>query len=144
MPAILLRLLPHALAVAAILGGLWYIDLRGYQRAQADAARERLITALMLTRAVRQTEAQLGERLAVIASTVDVQIAGIEQLNRTDIRPTIVKELSREIRFTDPAAGIPDSVREAINRGIAASTCAATADGGIRCPLPGPAAAADQ
>lgn len=143
MFALLRPFLPHIAAVAAIVGVVWYLDHRGYERARKDAEQERVVTALMLTRATRDVEKRLADRMDANARQTAGQIGAIEAVHRTVIQPTITKELTRETRFTDPALGIPDSVRREVNRAIAAVACTATPDGGISCPLPDASPARD-
>lgn len=142
--AIFLRLLPHILGVSAILGALWWLDHRGYVRGQDDAARERLITAIMLTRSARQTEQLLGEQINAFGARYE-EGRSVIQTTRTIIQPTVTKEIIREPRLSDPAAGLTDGLLHEVNRARSAvGPCSPTAAGGIVCPLPGAGAAEGQ
>ncbi|MDF0540768.1 hypothetical protein PX699_00300 [Sphingobium sp. H39-3-25] len=140
MPAWLIRILPHVLVVAAVLGAIWWIDHRGYARARKDAAYERMVTATMIVRARRDSEAAMAAEIAAIGRTVGDQVAGIRQINRTIVQPTLTKEIASNARYSDPAAGVSVQLLDAINAARAASACAATAAGGIVCTLPKSAA----
>lgn len=135
MTAILLRFLPHAIVVAAILGAILWIDHSGYQRARKDVQQERLVTALMLTRAAREMEANLGQRM----TEHDAAAARVERVieqTRTVYQPIITKEIASVPRLSDPDLGITDRMFEAINRARTAGACSAAADGAIVCAVP--------
>lgn len=135
MPAILLRFLPYGLAVAAVLGAMWYLDHRGYQRAKADAEHERLVNKQAVQAIVSASEKSMLDRLGEIDTDTAARVNTIQTINRTIIQPTLTKELTRETRFADPLAGMSDGVRAEINRARNLS-CAPRLDGGIECPLP--------
>lgn len=136
MLAILRPLLPHIAAAAAVLGLVWWLDHRGYQRARADIAADAARIESRIRSDLRRSEQRLTDRLAAIDGNVAARIADVDTLHRTVIQPTVVKELTRETRYSDPAAGISDSLRAEINRALAAVACAPAADGGIVCALP--------
>ena len=141
MMALIRPLLPHIAAVTAILGVLWWLDHRGYERARADMAGQAARLESRLRVELRESERRLGDRMVAIDRDVSARIAGIDQMHRTVIQPTLVKELNRETRYFDPDRGISDSLRAEVNRALAAVACAPAADGGIVCALPdaGPA-----
>lgn len=135
MPAFLLRYLPHALIVLAVLGGVWYINDMGYDRAMRDrdAADAKILAEINTSLRTYERNAieRENERAASTKSLLD-RIAE----NTKGGRDRIIKELTHEVRYTDPDLGIPAIVRDDINRAIAASTCIGTPDGGIRCTVP--------
>ncbi|MCW2361604.1 MULTISPECIES: hypothetical protein [Sphingobium] len=140
----LIRALPHVLGVSAILGALWWLDNRGYVRGQADAERERMITAVMLTRSARETEQAIGEQINAASARYEQGRSAL-QATRTIIQPTVTKEIIREPRLSDPAAGLTDGLYREVNRARGAvGACASTPAGGIVCPLPGAGAADGQ
>ncbi len=128
--------LPHILAVAAILGVVWYLDHRGYERAKASLAAQAARIEAKVRSDLRRSEQRLAGRIDALDREVAGQVAGIDALHRTVIQPTITKELTRETRYSDPAAGISDGLRAEVNRALAAVACAPAADGGIVCALP--------
>lgn len=136
MLALLRPLLPHAVALAAILALLWWLDHRGYQRARTEMAAEAAHVESRLRADLRQSERQLGERIAAIDRHMATRSAALDSLHRTIIAPTVTKELARETRYSDPALGISDGLRAEINRALAAVACTAAADGDIVCTLP--------
>lgn len=135
MPAFLLRYLPHFLIVAAVLLGVWYLDHRGYERAtkDRDAADAKLHAAIQKDilaferRSGARENARAGETRATLETIARNTAAG---------QTRIIKEMTHEVRFTDPVLGIPERVRDEINRPFAPSPCARLADGGIRCSVP--------
>ncbi len=143
MPGWLRPFLPHIAAVAAILSVMWWLDHRGYSRAKEDMAAQAARIENRVRAELRAAETRLTDQMAANDRAVAGQIAAIDAVHRTVIQPTIMRELTREKRFTDPASGIPDSVRGEVNRAIAAVACTATADGGISCPLPAAAPAGE-
>jgi hypothetical protein len=116
--AILSRIWPHLLAVAAIIGAVWYIDQRGYDRAQKDEQLQRAESAATFAILLRRSEG----RLATIVTTNDRALAD-PFLARSDAR-------------------MSDGLWRSLNAALASSTCARRADGGIECPLPHAPAAA--
>lgn len=135
MPAWLLRALPHIGLAAALIGAVWWIDHQGYERATRDAERHDLKLRTQLQSDLRALEAALSGKLAAIDAETATTRAAIQQ-TRHIVQPAIVKELTRETRYSDPAAGISDGLRAAIDRARAAVACAAAPDGAIVCALP--------
>lgn len=126
---------PHA-AMALLLGlAVWLIHHDGAVRARRDAERRQAALTARMQSELRRSEVRLALRLNAIDSTLGGQRAAIAQ-TRTVIQPALVKELTRETRYADPAAGISDELRSAIDRARAAVTCASAADGGILCTVP--------
>lgn len=142
--AIVRPFLPHILAVAAILGVVWWLDHRGYSRAQADMAAQAARIENAVRSDLRRTEQRLAEKMDANDRAVASQVAGIDAIHRTIIQPTVTRELAREVRYSDPAAGISDGLRAEINRALAAVACAPTSDGGISCALPAAERAREQ
>ncbi|MBB5985947.1 hypothetical protein [Sphingobium lignivorans] len=138
MSPILLRFLPHGLVAVAVIGAYLWIDHRGYERATRDREFERQVTALMLTRAARDVEQNLGASMAKRDEEYAAQRRSIETV-RTTHQSIITKEIGRDARLSDPALGITDELREALNAARRETgACAPTAAGGIRCALPAP------
>lgn len=143
MAALLARLLPHATVVLAVLAALWWIDHQAASRtrAQIETANARLQNQLRAD--LRDAERTLTERIAGIDAETGRAQAAIEH-SRMIVQPTIIKELSRETRYSDPALGLSDGLRKAIDRARGAIACTAAADGGIVCTLPAAEAAGGQ
>jgi hypothetical protein len=146
LPAIVKRFLPHGLIVLAVLAGVWFLDHRGYQRAKADAETRLKANAIIIEKALRKSEARMTANMAATDSATAARVEQIETINRTIIQPTLTKEFTREIRFTDPAAGISDELRAAINTALnlIPGTGASAVDGSLTIPLPAPGPARDQ
>ncbi len=124
MPALLLRFLPHIGIILAVLAGVWYIGHLGEKRAENRLERERLAQAIMWEKQVRRIEEGLAESVAAIDANTGTQIATIQHTDRTIIQPAIEREIRREVQLSDPALGLPDGLREAINaaRQLSSST----------------------
>lgn len=144
MPAWILRFLPHAIVIATVLGAIVWIDDNAADRTRGQIEAEGLRIEAKVRADLRATEAKLSTDIGAIGDKVTADSGKVEQLHRTVIQPTIIKEMSHEVRYTDPAAGIPDSVREQINAALTAVACTARADGGIQCALSTAAGASEQ
>ena len=129
-----LKLLPYVGAVALVGGAVWYIDHRGYERAEEEAkAREterQLFQAqleIKLQRMVNDSETRMAAKIIESDQRITEQLANIDQVNRTIVQPTLIKEIQNEARLSDPSAGITDGMRGAINsaRGLSSRPCPA-------------------
>jgi hypothetical protein len=143
MPVFLKPFLPHIGVVLALLGAIWWLDHQGYERATRDAEARDMKLRTALQADLRGVEQALSQKLAAIDADTASARAGIAAA-RTIIQPTIVKELTRETRYSDPAAGLSGGLRAAVDRTRAAVACTARADGGIICALPAAEAAGGQ
>lgn len=144
MMALLRPLLPHIAAVTAIVALFWWLDHRGYERARADMASDAARIENRLRIDLRESERRLGDRMMAIDRDMSARIASLDQIHRTIIQPTLLKELTRETRYSDPASGISDGLRAEVNRALAAVACAPAPDGGIVCALPDAGSARDE
>lgn len=123
MPVWLIRLLPYAAAALALIAAVWYIDHRGYKRAEAEATARDTQRKLdlqefntMLAEQARRLEGSMQAAINQSDARLVQQLHSLEVTNRTIIQPTLTKEIQREVRFTDPAAGITDIMRQELNR----------------------------
>lgn len=139
-------LLPWAgglIAVLAVLVGVAWIDHRGYQRAVQDRDVADLKMRVAIQHDLDRFEKRAIDREADRDRALNEKLA--QNATATDASKTIIqRELTHEIRYTDPGAGIPDRVRAEIDRSLARVACARTDGGGIKCTLPDAAAAGDQ
>ena len=127
--------LPFGIVVVVILGALAWLDHRGYARGQADAEKERLVTAYMLTRTVRDSEQRLGDTINAGAARYEAGRTVIER-TRNIINPIVTREIISDPRLSDPAAGLSDVLFEQVNAARrAVGPCTATPSRGISCPL---------
>jgi len=110
MPAIILRFLPHIAIALAIIGAIFFIDHRGYQRAQADQAKLEARIAAKITDAVDAIDKKTA-----------VRIADIDTTQRTIVQPVLTREILANPRLSDPDAGITPAMRDAINAARAES-----------------------
>lgn len=126
------RFLPHLIVVALIVGAIWWIDHRGYQRAQKDAEFERAVTALLIERRAAKIEGNLVNAIAARDGVLVDRLGSIEREDRTVIQPIIREELRNAPHLSDPAAGYGERLRDAINAAIRQSACS-PATGGNDC-----------
>lgn len=115
MPLFLKRYDGHIAVVLAIVAAVIYIDHRGYQRAKVDTALAESRRQAAEAEMVRKIEKTLVEGLAAIDGRTADRLAAIDQVDRTIVQPTIVRELARDPRYSDPAAGISVELRDALN-----------------------------
>lgn len=128
--------LPH-IAIAGLLGlVVWWIDHQGYQRARDDADRRAAKLENVLRSDLRQSEARLAGTIMETAGKTRATIDAIDLRSTTIIKPTITKEIAREARLSDPALGLSDGLRAAVNRALPPVTCGAPAPGRLECSLP--------
>lgn len=134
-----------ALSIAgAVAGFIWWIDSNAAERTRGQIEAARMKSQIALRSDLRQSEQRLAGTIHQIAAQVGAQIETIESRHQTIIRPTLVRELTRETRLSDPAAGITDGVRAQLNRSLPPVACSARPAGGIRCTLPDARSADDQ
>lgn len=137
MPVWLMKLLPYGLAALALLGAVLYIDHKGYQRSQTEAkARElqqqvqRDQMAILFQKYTQQSQDAMTQRMLDFDGRLLTSLSHNSEVSRTVIQPTLVKEIQRETRFSDPAAGISDGMRGALNtaRSLSERPCAAASN----------------
>lgn len=144
MLTILRPLLPHIAALAAVVAVIMWLDHRGYRRARTEMAAASVRAEARIRTDLRQSEQRTAERLAEVERAAVDRIAGLDQIHRTVIQPTVIRELSHETRYSDPASGISDGLRAEVNRALAAVACSPAADGGIVCTLSDARSARDE
>jgi hypothetical protein len=132
----LLPLLPHALVIGVIAGVVWWIDDNAADRTRSEIESQLAKAKIDHLKDLRESEQRLVNVLNKNAVQVSAQLNDLDTRHRTIIQPTLIKELTRETRLSDPAAGITDGVREQLNRSLPPVSCTSTAGGGIRCALP--------
>ena len=151
IPVWALKLLPYAGAVLLVGGAVWYIDHRGYERAEAEAtAREterQLLQAqleIKFQKMVNDSETRMAAKIIESDQRITEQLGNIDQVNRTVVQPTLIREIQSEARFSDPNAGISDGMRSAINtaRGLSERPCPAGSNA-VACFSLSPAAPAE-
>lgn len=137
MPLWLIRLLPYGAAAVALAGAVWFIDHRGYQRAEDEAKareKERQLQAAQFELIVQSYVHDSENRMILAMTSRDGDLVktlqSMRELNRTVIQPTLVKEIQSEARFSDPALGITDGMLRELNRArlLSQPACAAGID----------------
>lgn len=147
------KLLPYGAAVVALLLAVWYIDHRGYKRAEQqnlyEAALEAKTRADMKSELIEQVgnvQTGLTNTVNEIDGRVGARLGKLNIEERTIVQPTIMKEIRNAPRLTDPAAGITDGLRGAINTARSASRrpCPTGSNAAACFSLPEPEPAAGQ
>lgn len=134
--AILSRIWPHLLAVAAVIGAIWYIDQRGYTRAQKDGQLQRAEAAATFNILLRRSEGRLATIVTSNDRTLADKIAAVRTYHQTIIQPALEKEIARDSLLARPDARLSDGVLRELNAARAGSACSRRFDGGIDCALP--------
>ena len=133
-PVWLIKALPYIGAVVLVGGAVWYIDHRGYERADAEAAARatelelnRTQMKLDLQTMLNESEGRMASKIMESDGRLALKLNDIDQVNRTVIQPTLTREIRNEVRLSDPNAGITDGVREALNtaRSVSERPCPA-------------------
>lgn len=117
------KVFPYIAGALALLGAVWYIDHRGYQRAKdqdklAEQQRKTELAQFELAMAKQVQGLQESMQTAINNSDSNLidRMNGIQTVNKTVIQPTLTKEIQSEKRFTDPTAGITDGMLRELNR----------------------------
>lgn len=106
----------HIAIALAILGGLWWVDHRGYSRGQADAEAARLERLEQTRELVKAIDVKLDQRLSHIETNLAGQLAAIDTEERTIVTPTITREILSDPRLSSPACAVSDSLLRELNR----------------------------
>lgn len=141
MPAILLRFLPHIAIVLAVLGGVAWIDHKGYQRAKKDAEFERMVQAHQIQIAVNRINTKTADTIALADLNATSTVREVQTFNRTVVQPTLIREIQNAPQLADPDRGITDGLLKLINSALDLGPDTATASGSVSIALPesGPA-----
>lgn len=135
MPVWLLRFLPH-IGIALALGlAVWWINDAGYDRAMADRDARDAKMLLQFRTELRESEQRLATSIAEIGADYAAGKAA-RDMAFANLQTQIAKEIAREKRLSDPAAGLTPGLLDAVNRARATGACAAAASGRIECALP--------
>jgi hypothetical protein len=104
------------LAIAIALGlAVWFIDHRGYQRAQEEE-RLRIAERQELTRAiVQEIDGRLDRRLLELATQTAGQIQTIDTEGKTVVQPIITREILRDRSLADPSRCLSPGLLAAVN-----------------------------
>jgi hypothetical protein len=116
MPGWLIRYMPHALIVLAVLAGVWWIHSSGYDAAMRDRDVRDAQMAKHIDEKVQGAVENMTAQISNIEMQTVTKLERTHEVQRTIVQPQIQKEIVRETRFTDPAAGLSDGLCEAINR----------------------------
>lgn len=135
------------LLLIAVLGGLWYVDHRGYQRADNEHKLKDAQTATLqaqINTAVSDLRGKFQQDLQQIVQRHDAELFrklnDLDITEKTIVQPTLVKEIASAPHLTDPAYGITDGMLRVLNQARASSwpsgACTSGADGSTTCRLP--------
>jgi plastocyanin domain-containing protein len=110
-----LKLLPYGIGLAALAFAVWFLDHRGYQRAETERNLQEISFTVMMDQRVREIEDSMQDKINKSDADLKERVDGLELTNRTVIQPTLTKEIHSETRFTDPATGITDGMLVQLN-----------------------------
>jgi hypothetical protein len=117
------KVAPYIGAILLLIGAVWYIDHRGFERAEAQATareneRKQLLAEFNRVMAEKTKNLEGSMQTAITQSDAMVvkALTGLDITNKTIIQPTLMKEIQSETRFTDPAAGLTVGMQESLNR----------------------------
>ena len=119
----LLKLLPYGAAALALGFAVWFIDHRGYERAEAQnkAIEQKLDlqaakTDLTLNGEVEDVQNTLTTGMNKLGGDLGNRIDNIETTNKTIIQPTITKEIAGAPILTSTTCALPDGLWGSINQ----------------------------
>lgn len=122
------------LAIAIILGGVWFIYSKGEAaaeaKAEARAAKQEKAIAKKVGEAIDKLQTDLETKLDTDFDNLDTRIGEIDATERTIIRPTLIREIQNDAKLADPNFTLPDGVRNILNKARAESACPERATGG--------------
>lgn len=132
--------------VGLVLGGLWYVDHRGYKRAEDEAKLEQALARTEKLEAdqrqiaiTRKFETGLQDMVSRMDKNLSTHLSDIEVTNRTIIQPTLTKEIRNAPAQSNPDLGITDGMLRSINQARTLSwpsgSCTTLADGSATCQL---------
>lgn len=121
MPAWLLRFLPHIGLALALGFAVWWIYSSGQAAERKENQRRELTQAILIAKAERRLSQQISDGLAALDSNTSTRLNAIDVTERTVVMPTIQREIVREKRLSDPAAGLTPSLLDALNQARNAS-----------------------
>lgn len=107
--------------LAALAFGVWYIDHRGYERAEAYYKKEEAAAQARAVALARQLEQAMTTKLNELDTRTAERLSAIDIEERTVVMPTITREIRNDPRLSDPARGVSDGVRNALNSARSAS-----------------------
>ncbi|MFC3795307.1 hypothetical protein [Sphingobium agri] len=136
MGALFSRIWPHLLAIAAIVGVVWYLDHRGYQRAVTDARLERAEAAAAFNILLRRSEGRLSAIVTSNDRALADKVAALRAYHSTILQPSFEKEIANDPLLARANARLSDGLLGQLNAARTGSACARRADGGIECTLP--------
>lgn len=123
MPLWLLKLLPYGAAVLGLAFAVWFIDHRGYERAEAQnkALEQKLDlqaakTDLTLNGEVEDVQNTLTASMNKLGGDLGNRIDSIDATNKTIIQPTITKEIAGAPILTSTTCALPDGLWGSINQ----------------------------
>jgi hypothetical protein len=108
------RFWPHLAALAALLGAVWFLDHRGYQRAEREHELAEARAAAHQSELRRIIERGMAEDMQRIENSLAARLRGISQSNAAT-QTIIEREVSRAPNLRSPACTMPSSVRDALN-----------------------------
>lgn len=107
--------------LAALAFGVWYIDHRGYERAEDHYKKQEAQAQIRAEALARQIEQTLTTKLGELDTRTAERLSQIDVEQRTVVMPTLTREIRNDPRLSDPANRLSDGVFNAVNSARAAS-----------------------
>ena len=108
------RFWPHLLALALLIGAVWFLDHRGYRRAEREQAAAEARAAALQSELLRSLERKLAVEMEAVGNRLADRLGRIGE-TRNIIQPVIEREIARAPNLASPGCSMPDSVRDALN-----------------------------
>ena len=139
--SLILRYLPQIGIALAIVGAVWYIDHKGYQRAKEDAERRQLVSAIVEEKRTRRIERGMLDR----SNDLDISLGRkLDTLNTQGAATmaALQKGIHDDPRYSSPACALGDGVWRSLNEARARTVPGpAPAASSVTVELPAPASA---
>jgi hypothetical protein len=101
--------------LAAIVGGLWYVDHRGFERAKAEDLARANERALITQAVVSKVDGDLAGKLNAIGGQLGIKIDTLDREGKTVVQPIITRELAADPRLAAPGSCLTPGLLDAIN-----------------------------
>lgn len=106
---------------AAILLGLWYVDHRGYKRAEEHYQLQEAKRVEMEAHLAAKIHGELQDGLTAIDRDTTGKLASIDRTERTVVQPIITREIAHDPRYSSADCSVSGVVLGAVNAARAAS-----------------------
>lgn len=99
----------------AVVGGGWFLDHRGYERAKDQDRLHELERNQLATAIAGAIDKQLEQRLGKISADVSGKLQSIDTEGKTVVQPIFTRELIRDPGLADPRRCLTPGLLDGIN-----------------------------